>query len=133
MDQWNSKAEALLTCRCPDRSNSIIDGKPIVIVYHEPICPSGYWSVVAAELRKMGEDFEKLSKETVIWVDATVEKQAEIAKLKAERDAAYLTGLEKAVEMIKHVNPGGRFHWEGHADDAIEPIQSRIDELKAGK
>lgn len=51
-------------------------------------------------------------------------KAAEIIKLKAERDAEFVRGLERALELMRHA----RFYTKG-----ITAILAEIDKMKASR
>lgn len=104
MDEWDSKAEALLPC--PTYKDTIICHDPETgKTTHASNCQAWRRPIVAIELRKMGEEIERLREAMFHPYDDK---------------AAYLRGLEECFEIT-----------DGHDRCiAIRIIQSKINEAR---
>lgn len=61
-DQWDEVAEVRLPCVVGQWNNPCLGGD------HNPYCPHEYRSAVAAEMRKMGAEIERLTYELLLLV-----------------------------------------------------------------
>lgn len=114
MDKWDKIAEGLLPCRILDGSRC--SGNPN-LAEHSEACPAFYRPAVAAKLRMMGEEIERLKDgrncprcdspnpklHPAMQFEGEVQEcshpfhfKADIERLNADRDAAHLKGLETA-------------------------------------